>query len=158
MTLLAAGLALIARPRRRHGYGGMLLGLVVMGAGIALAMPAMANAIMSAIPPEKAGVGAGVNGTLAEFGNGLGVAVLGAVLNSRFAALVPAAVGRGLAARRAGRGRRPAERGARSPTPSPPGLQTSQLVGAVAVLAGGLLAAMLLRRAERADSAAAAAA
>jgi hypothetical protein len=37
---------------------------------------------MSAIPPEKAGVGAGVNGTLAEFGNGLGVTVLGAVLSS----------------------------------------------------------------------------
>ncbi|MET7712243.1 hypothetical protein [Streptomyces sp. NPDC005407] len=32
------------------------------------------------------------------------------------------------------------------------GLQTSQLVGAVAVLAGGLLAAMPLRRADRAES------
>jgi hypothetical protein len=32
------------------------------------------------------------------------------------------------------------------------GLQTSQLVGAVAVLAGGLLAAMLLRRVDRAES------
>lgn len=92
MCLLSAGLAAIALLGG-HGYGGMLLGLVVMGAGIALAMPAMANAIMSAIPPERAGVGAGVNGTLAEFGNGLGVAVLGAVLNSRFAALVPGAVG-----------------------------------------------------------------
>jgi hypothetical protein len=83
----------------------------------------MAHAIMSAIPPEKAGVGAGINGTLAEFGNGLGVAVLGAVLSSR----VPSA---GLAA----------------------GLRTGQLVGAVAVLLGGFVAAALLRRAERADS------
>ncbi|MEW2268377.1 MFS transporter, partial [Streptomyces sp. NPDC047868] len=33
------------------------------------------------------------------------------------------------------------------------GLETSQLVGAIAVLLGGLLAAALLRRAERADSA-----
>lgn len=100
MSLLAAGLAAIALLGG-DGYGGMLLGLVVMGAGIALAMPAMANAIMSAIPPEKAGVGAGVNGTLAEFGNGLGVAVLGAVLNSRFAALVAGGGQGGLAARRA---------------------------------------------------------
>ncbi|WP_285439482.1 hypothetical protein [Streptomyces sp. ISL-96] len=38
------------------------------------------------------------------------------------------------------------------------GVETSQLVGAVAVLAGGLLAAVLLRRAERADSSGAAAA
>ncbi|HWU08409.1 MAG TPA: DHA2 family efflux MFS transporter permease subunit, partial [Streptomyces sp.] len=92
MSLLAAGLGAIALLGGRD-YSGMLFGLIVMGAGVALAMPAMANAIMSAIPPEKAGVGAGVNGTLAEFGNGLGVAVLGAVLNSRFAALVPGVTG-----------------------------------------------------------------
>ncbi|MFZ3569215.1 MFS transporter [Streptomyces sp. BH097] len=150
MTCMAAGLAAIALLGG-DGYGGMLLGLVVMGAGIAFAMPAMANAIMSAIPPEKAGVGAGVNGTLAEFGNGLGVAVLGAVLNARFGALVavsaasfPAALA---AAGSAG------ER-ARISDAFASGLETSQLVGAVAVLAGGLLAAALLRRAERAESAA----
>jgi hypothetical protein len=32
------------------------------------------------------------------------------------------------------------------------GLEVSQLVGAVAVLLGGLVAALLLRRAQRADS------
>ncbi|GAA2946651.1 MFS transporter [Streptomyces enissocaesilis] len=153
MTLLSAGLAAIAvlGGGTGAGYGGMLLGLVVMGAGISLAMPAMANAIMSAIPPEKAGVGAGVNGTLAEFGNGLGVAVLGAVLNSRFAALVPAAVGAAslpaALAAADGAGER-----ARIADAFASGVETSQLVGAVAVLAGGLLAAVLLRRAERADS------
>ncbi|WP_405821344.1 MFS transporter [Streptomyces sp. NBC_00838] len=153
MSLVAAGLAAIA-VLGAGGYGGMLAGLVVMGAGVALSMPAMANAIMSAIPPEKAGVGAGVNGTLGEFGNGLGVAVLGAVLNSRFAALVPAAVGASslpaaLAAVEAGPGG-DAERAAISDAFAT-GLETSQLVGAVAVLTGGLLAALLLRRAERAD-------
>ncbi|WP_406309903.1 MFS transporter [Streptomyces sp. NBC_00623] len=151
MSLLAAGLAAVALLGG-NGYGGMLVGLVVMGAGIALAMPAMANAIMSAIPPEKAGVGAGVNGTLAECGNGLGVAVLGAVLNSRFAALVPTAVGAAslpaAVAAATGHGERQ-----RITDAFASGLETSQLVGAVAVLAGGLLAAVLLRRAERAESA-----
>ncbi|MFD4947507.1 MFS transporter [Streptomyces sp. NPDC058239] len=151
MSLLAAGLAAIALLGG-DGYGGMLLGLVVMGAGIALAMPAMANAIMSAIPPEKAGVGAGVNGTLAEFGNGLGVAVLGAVLNSRFAALVPAAVGAASLPAALASAADDGER-ARITDAFASGLETSQLVGAVAVLAGGLLAAALLRRAERAESA-----
>ncbi|MET9506986.1 MFS transporter [Streptomyces flavidovirens] len=156
MTLLSAGLAAIALLGG-SGYGGMLLGLVVMGAGISLAMPAMANAIMSAIPPEKAGVGAGINGTLAEFGNGLGVAVLGAVLNSRFAALVPAAVGAAsLPAALAAAGT--TQERARIADAFASGVETSQLVGAVAVLAGGLLAAVLLRRAERADSSGAAAA
>lgn len=150
MTLVAAGLATIA-VLGADGYGGMLLGLIVMGAGVALSMPAMANAIMSAIPPEKAGVGAGVNGTLAEFGNGLGVAVLGAVLNSRFTALVPTAVGAASLPAALAAADSPAERGRMSDAFAS-GLETSQLVGAVAVLAGGLLAAMLLRRAERADS------
>ena len=149
MSLVSAGLAAIA-VLGAHGYGGTLLGLIVMGAGIAFSMPAMANAIMSAIPPEKAGVGAGINGTLAEFGNGLGVAVLGAVLNSRFAALVPAAVGAAslpaaLAAAEGG-----AER-SRISDAFASSLETSQLVGAAAVLAGGLVAALLLRRAERSD-------
>ncbi|ROQ67489.1 EmrB/QacA subfamily drug resistance transporter [Streptomyces sp. 840.1] len=151
MGLLAAGLASIALLGG-SGYGGMLLGLVVMGAGISLAAPAMANAIMSAIPPARAGVGAGVNGTLAECGNGLGVAVLGAVLNSRFSTLVPTAVGAAslpaalAAASGAGERQRITDAFAS-------GLEASQLTGAVAVLAGGVLAAVLLRRAERGESA-----
>ncbi|ROV69588.1 MFS transporter [Streptomyces globisporus] len=150
MSCLAAGLVAIAVL---GGYGGMLFGLIVMGAGVALAMPAMANAIMSAIPPEKAGVGAGVNGTLAEFGNGLGVAVLGAVLNARFAALVPAAVGAASLPAALAAADGPAAR-EQIKDAFAAGLETSQLVGAVAVLAGGLLAALLLRRAERVEAAA----
>ncbi|MFD7237676.1 MFS transporter [Streptomyces syringium] len=149
MSMLAGGLAAIA-ILGAHGYGGMLLGLVMMGTGIAFSMPAMANAIMSAIPPEKAGVGAGVNGTLQECGNGLGVAVLGAVLNSRFAALVPAvAAGAGSLPAALASARTEAERTAVEDAFAS-GVQTSQLVGAAAVLAGGIVAAVLLRRAERA--------
>ncbi|AOR37236.1 MFS transporter [Streptomyces fodineus] len=119
MALMSCGLAAIAVSP--GGYAATLLGLLLIGAGCAVANPAMAHAVMSAIPPEKAGVGAGINGTLAEFGNGLGVAVLGAVLSSSVAS------GESLSA----------------------GLGAGQLVGAVAVLAGGFLAAGLLRRAER---------
>jgi EmrB/QacA subfamily drug resistance transporter len=148
MGMLAGGLAVIALLGG-DDYNGMLVGLVIMGAGISLAMPAMANAIMSAIPPEKAGVGAGINGTLAEFGNGLGVAVLGAVLNARFAALITVAAASlpvALASAESAGER------ARIMDAFSSGLETSQLVGAAAVLLGGLLAAELLRRAERADS------
>ncbi|WP_262060887.1 MFS transporter [Streptomyces sp. STR69] len=142
MVLMSAGLVSIA-SLASGGYAGTLVGLLLIGAGAALANPAMAHAIMSAIPPEKAGVGAGVNGTLGEFGNGLGVAVLGAVLSSRFAAVsLPVALAGASSAE---------ER--RTVTDSfSAGLEVSQLVGAVAVLTGGLLAAALLWRAERADS------
>ncbi|QJS11146.1 MFS transporter [Streptomyces argyrophyllae] len=120
MVCMAGGLVSIAEVDS-GGYAGTLLGLLLIGAGCAVANPAMAHAIMRAIPPEKAGVGAGINGTLAEFGNGLGVAVLGAVLSSSVAS------GESLSA----------------------ALGAGQLVGAVAVLGGGFLAAGLLRRAER---------
>ncbi|GAA2790789.1 MFS transporter [Streptomyces showdoensis] len=150
LSLVAGGLTSIALigGGTDGTYGGMLLGLILMGAGIALSNPAMANAIMSAIPPEKAGVGAGVNGTLAEFGNGLGVAILGAVLNARFAALVTVTA-TSLPAALAAAGS-DAERQQISDAFAS-GLQTSQLVGAIAVFAGGLLAAALLQRAERAE-------
>lgn len=146
MVLMSGGLASIATLSDR-GYAGTLLGLVLIGGGMAVAGPAMAHAIMSAIPPAKAGVGAGVNGTLSEFGNGLGVAVLGAVLNSRFAALTPvvaSSLPAALASARSAEERRQVTHAFSS------GLQTSQLVGAAAVLLGGLLAAALLHRAERA--------
>jgi MFS family permease len=119
MLLMSLGLVSIA-VLDSSGYGGTLLGLLLIGTGCAIANPAMAHAIMSAIPPEKAGVGAGINGTLAEFGNGLGVAVLGAVLSSWVAS------GKSLSA----------------------GLGAGQLVGAAAVVAGGFVAAALLRKAE----------
>ncbi|MFJ8635108.1 MFS transporter [Streptomyces sp. NPDC093568] len=149
MAVMAAGLASIATVSS-GGYTGTLLGLVLIGAGAAVASPAMSHAIMSAIPPEKAGVGGGINGTVAEFGTGLGVAVLGALLNSRFAALIPVAA-TSLPAALAAAGS--AEEKAEITDAFSSGLQTSLLVGALAVLLGGLVAGALLRRAERGDSA-----
>ncbi|GAQ66726.1 MFS transporter [Streptomyces scabiei] len=145
MVLMSGGLVSIATTAS-GGYTGTLLGLVLIGVGCAIANPAMAHAIMSAIPPAKAGVGAGINGTLAEFGAGLGVAVLGAVLNSRFTALIPVAAVSLLAA--LGTADTAAER-ARVMAAFSSGLETSLLVGAAAVLLGGLVAAGLLRRAEK---------
>lgn len=145
MALMAGGLVSIAAVAS-GGYAGTLVGLLLIGAGAAVANPAMAHAIMSSIPPEKAGIGAGINGTVAEFGQGLGVAVLGAVLSSRFAALVSVAAS-SLPAALAEAGSA-AER-ARITEAFSSGLESSLLVGAVAVLAGGVVAAALLRRAER---------
>ncbi|MYR42546.1 MFS transporter [Streptomyces sp. SID5910] len=143
MGLMSAGLVAIA-TLTAQGYAGTLLGLLLIGAGCAVANPAMAHAIMSAIPPAKAGIGAGINGTLAEFGNGLGVAVLGAVLTSRFAALAPVAAASLPAALASAEGE--GERGLVIDAFSS-GVESSQLVGAVAVVLGGVVAAVLLHRA-----------
>ncbi|MBM0207346.1 MFS transporter [Micromonospora sp. STR1s_5] len=148
MTLLAAGLALVTLLPS-DGYEVLLVGLLVMGVGCALANPAIVEAVMSAIPAAKAGAGAGVDGTMTEVGSSLGIAVLGAVLNARFAALLPAAL--------AGAGSFPAalaaaDGGAEREAVTvafASALETGQLVGAAAVLIGGLVAAGLLHRADR---------
>ncbi|MFI6874212.1 MFS transporter [Streptomyces sp. NPDC050400] len=147
MTLLACGLAAVALAGRVvDGYGGLLVGLVLMGVGCAFANPAMAVAVLGAIPREKAGAGAGIEGTVTEFGSGLGVAVLGAVLSARFSALVPvtaASLPAALAAADSATERHTVTRAFGS------ALETGQLVGAAAVLTGGLVASTLLRRAAR---------
>ncbi|MEV4478264.1 MFS transporter [Micromonospora coxensis] len=149
MVLLAAGLALITHAPG-DGYPVLLAGLLVMGAGCALANPAIVEAVMSAIPVEKAGAGAGVDGTMTELGGSLGIAVLGAVLNARFGALLPAALaGAGSFPAALAAARTEDERGLVSDA-FRVALETGQTVGAVAVLLGGLVAAGLIRRAERA--------
>ncbi|MDH6127325.1 MFS transporter [Kitasatospora sp. GP82] len=148
LALLAAGLAAIAVFGHNGSYPGVLLGLVLMGTGVACAQPAMATAVMGSIPPEKAGVGSGLMGTLGELGNSLGVAVLGAVLTAGFAATLPAGVpntaARSLPDALAAAGPAVAHQVRSAFADS---LTSSQLIGAVAVLLGGLLAGWLLSRA-----------
>ncbi|WP_354644273.1 MFS transporter [Kitasatospora camelliae] len=148
LSLLAGGLAAIALFGHGGSYPGVLLGLVMMGAGVACAQPAMAGAVMGSIPPERAGIGSGLMGTLSELGNSLGVAVLGAVLTAGFAGALPAGVPES-AARSL-----PEALLAGGPSAAEPirsafadSLTQGQLIGAVAVLAGGLVAAWLLARA-----------
>ena len=142
MTLLAAGLALVAHLDA-GSYGVLLAGLLLMGAGCALANPAIIEAVMSAVPAEEAGAGAGIDGTMSEVGGALGVAVLGAVMNARFVSLLPVAATSF-----------PAALAAATTDPQRAavvaafarGLETGQLAGAVAVLVGGLVTAVLLHR------------
>lgn len=126
MTTVGVGTAVVAASNGRP-YGVLLCGLVLMGAGCAVANPALIEAVLSAIPPERAGTGAGLDGMTAELGAGLGVAVLGAVLQARSGAS-PLDAGRDALAA---------------------GLVAAQLLGALAVVLGGALSAWLLSRAAR---------
>ena len=51
-----------------------------MGLGMGLTMSPATNAIMSAVPREKAGAGSAVNNTVRQVAGALGVAVLGSIL------------------------------------------------------------------------------
>src|SRR5439155_1131502 len=53
--------------------------------GMALSMSPMTSAIMSAVPPRRAGAGSAMNDATRELGAALGVAVLGSLAASRYA-------------------------------------------------------------------------
>ncbi|WP_166022393.1 MFS transporter [Streptomyces chilikensis] len=144
MGSLACGFA-VAGVLDRGGYPVLLTGLLLMGLGCALANPAIVEAVMGSIPPDRAGSGAAVDGTVGEVGGSLGVAVLGAVLSSRLAALQPqTADAASLTAALEAAG---PEDGAAVLGAFAAAARTGQMYGVAAVMAGGLVTAYLLRRA-----------
>ncbi len=58
--------------------------VMVMAAGMSLAIPSMTGSIMSSVPLGKAGVGSAMNDTTRELGGALGVAVLGSLVAGRY--------------------------------------------------------------------------
>ncbi len=85
----AAGLALVAAAERTEGFVWLGLALVPVGLGFGLAMTLTTDAVVSAVPPQKAGSASAVAETAYELGVALGIAVLGSLLNGVYrAALV----------------------------------------------------------------------
>ena len=60
--------------------------LTFMGVGMGLAMAPATDAIMGTLPKAKAGIGSAMNDVVRELGGTLGVAVLGSVVSSTYAA------------------------------------------------------------------------
>jgi hypothetical protein len=67
---------------------------VVLGAGLGLVNPPITNAGVSGMPPEQAGVASAVISSSRQFGQVLGVAVMGAMLTSGYHARLAAGVAR----------------------------------------------------------------
>jgi EmrB/QacA subfamily drug resistance transporter len=66
--------------------------MLLLVSGIALTMSPMTAAIMSAVPPRRAGAGSAMNDATRELGAALGVAVLGSVAASRYSAGISDAI------------------------------------------------------------------
>jgi Na+/melibiose symporter-like transporter len=84
LLLVAAGLATWGFIDESTPIWVVGVAFFVMGAGMANVMPPATEAIMAALPREKAGVGSAVSNTIRQLGGALGVAVLGAVLSSAY--------------------------------------------------------------------------
>lgn len=64
------------------GYGSIAVALVVLGAGVGLALTLTTDAVVSAVPADRAGAASAVSETAYELGAALGIAVLGTVLST----------------------------------------------------------------------------
>ncbi len=94
MGLVAAGLALMSLAAVATPYSLYALLLVLVGAGMGLAMPPLSGLMVDALPAHQSGVAAGLNSTTRELGSALGVAVLSTLLATRFSAHLPDALRR----------------------------------------------------------------
>ncbi|MGW0658721.1 MFS transporter [Streptodolium elevatio] len=93
MLLIALGLFLMSLVDAGTPYPLYLVHVTALSAGFGLVGPAMSTSVIAALPPERAGLGSGLNGAAREFGSALGVAVFGSVLAARFDAELPDAAG-----------------------------------------------------------------
>ena len=160
LAVAAVGCVVLAMLGPSSSYWSVLIGLLIVGAGMGLANTPATTAIVSALPPEKQGVASAVNDTAREVGGAIGIAVLGSVLTSGYqhgidpylAALPPDAATRARdslafvtqAADHLGPGETELVRMAKQSFTD--GMHTAMLVGA-AVLAVGSVATLL--RSER---------
>jgi EmrB/QacA subfamily drug resistance transporter len=79
--LLLTAVTLAARGDHTS-VGWLLPGMIVVGFGNGLALPSIVGAVLMRIPPAKAGMAAGALATAQQFGNAIGVTVLGTVFFS----------------------------------------------------------------------------
>jgi EmrB/QacA subfamily drug resistance transporter len=82
-VLMAAGIALVAAFIGHVGVGGgpwpVVPGLVVAGAGLSLLVIPLVNVVLAAAPADAAGSASGLFSTTQQLGGAIGVAVLGTV-------------------------------------------------------------------------------
>ena len=84
MSIIPIGLVALSLVTATSPYLLLAAGLVVLAAGVALAMPTLSTGIVLSLPMSKAGVGSAVNDTTREVGGAVGIAVLGSILSSHY--------------------------------------------------------------------------
>jgi EmrB/QacA subfamily drug resistance transporter len=92
LLLIAAGLWQISGATVATTYGGIVLGMVLLGVGAALVIPSVTASVMGSLPAEHTGIGAATNGAFLQVGGALGVAVLGSQLSTRYQGRILASI------------------------------------------------------------------
>jgi EmrB/QacA subfamily drug resistance transporter len=84
LVMMGAALLLLTSVGPSTPYGSFWYWLILMGAGCGLVMSPMTTAIMSSVPPARAGMASSTSNTMRQVGSVFGIAVLGNVLTQRF--------------------------------------------------------------------------
>jgi EmrB/QacA subfamily drug resistance transporter len=93
LALVAGGLALMFGLSASSHWTALLAGFIVSGVGIGIANPALAAGALRVVDPSRTGMASGISNTFRLAGVAMGVAALGAVLESRIASSLSAVVG-----------------------------------------------------------------
>jgi EmrB/QacA subfamily drug resistance transporter len=92
LAFIASGLYLVSGVTVSSGYGSIVAGLVLLGAGAGLALPTSSGSVVGSVPREHSGVASATNTTANQVGGALGVAVVGSLLTTRYTGHVTAAL------------------------------------------------------------------
>jgi MFS family permease len=79
MALVGVALLLMRGLSASSDWTALLDGLIVAGVGVALVNAPLASTAVSVVPPERAGMGSGINSTFRQVGIATGTAGLGAL-------------------------------------------------------------------------------
>jgi MFS family permease len=121
MLVMACGLGTLGTVSADSPYLLYAAGAALTALGCGIATPLLSHAIMSPLPPERAGIGSGLQSLARELGSALGIAVTGSLVTSTFTAALPASLTTG--------GRPPSTPAAALSAPNASGLH-QEIVGA----------------------------
>ena len=92
LALIAGGLWQVAGMSANSGYAAVVPGMILIGFGAGLTIPAATASVMGAVPADHAGVGSATNGTFLQVGGALGVAIIGSLEVTRYQRQMTAAL------------------------------------------------------------------
>ena len=88
LAITGLGLLLIGGVDPTDDWTGLLAGFILVGAGVGLLNPAIADVAVSVVPKEQSGMASGINDTFRQVGIAIGIAAWGAIFLGRGAAKV----------------------------------------------------------------------
>ena len=84
LLIIGAGLWQISLATASATYLDTVTGMIMLGIGAGLAIPATTASVMNSVPVEHTGIGSAANGAFLQVGGALGVAIIGSLLATRY--------------------------------------------------------------------------